>query len=60
MLLCKVQNLELCSESSIQYRSHSLVGLEALGHEMRELWIQGARLIHWVRLASALENGHCR
>jgi hypothetical protein len=48
---------ELCSESSIQHRYHTLMGSEVPRREMRELIDSGARLIHWVRLASALKMG---
>jgi hypothetical protein len=47
--------LELCSESSIQHRYHTLMGSEVPRREMRELIDSGARLIHWVRFASALK-----
>jgi hypothetical protein len=49
--------LELCSESSIQHRYHTLMGSEVPRREMRGLLDSGARLIHWARLASTLKMG---
>jgi hypothetical protein len=60
MLLCKSSELGTVLgvlDSVPLSLSH---GIGSPGREMRELWIQGARLIRWVRLASAPESGHCR
>lgn len=50
----RLRKLELCSESSIQYRCHMIMGSEVRNKGALD---SGARLIHWVRLASALKLG---